>query len=106
SASNYTSTPPHSTLSLHDALPISRNTNAPTPPRGELAPESWTGLILGREGVKGLIPILHRGQALESLLDAFSVVPPDVLVDCLRSEEHTSELQSRFDLVCRLLLEK
>src|SRR5438067_6184415 len=25
--------------------------------------------------------------------------------DC-RSEEHTSELQSRFDLVCRLLLEK
>src|SRR5699024_11409637 len=25
---------------------------------------------------------------------------------CLRSEEHTSELQSRFDLVCRLLLEK
>src|SRR5207249_11957424 len=27
-------------------------------------------------------------------------------VDLLRSEEHTSELQSRFDLVCRLLLEK
>src|SRR5438067_3582245 len=26
--------------------------------------------------------------------------------DVLRSEEHTSELQSRFDLVCRLLLEK
>src|SRR5699024_12302649 len=26
--------------------------------------------------------------------------------DYLRSEEHTSELQSRFDLVCRLLLEK
>src|SRR5207249_7510309 len=24
---------------------------------------------------------------------------------CVRSEEHTSELQSRFDLVCRLLLE-
>src|SRR5438067_12856853 len=24
----------------------------------------------------------------------------------LRSEEHTSELQSRFDIVCRLLLEK
>src|SRR5438067_13927024 len=27
-------------------------------------------------------------------------------VDGQRSEEHTSELQSRFDLVCRLLLEK
>src|SRR5437868_9289968 len=28
------------------------------------------------------------------------------LAAALRSEEHTSELQSRFDLVCRLLLEK
>src|SRR5438067_6007479 len=27
-------------------------------------------------------------------------------LQCFRSEEHTSELQSRFDLVCRLLLEK
>src|SRR5699024_11418419 len=40
-------------------------------------------------------------------------VPQDVIdsaIDAdeigLRSEEHTSELQSRFDLVCRLLLEK
>src|SRR5437868_10665255 len=32
-------------------------------------------------------------------------VPARLLVDA-RSEEHTSELQSRFDLVCRLLLEK
>src|SRR5699024_12003033 len=30
----------------------------------------------------------------------------EALLDELRSEEHTSELQSRFDLVCRLLLEK
>src|SRR5699024_6583287 len=28
------------------------------------------------------------------------------VANALRSEEHTSELQSRFDLVCRLLLEK
>src|SRR5207249_7284958 len=28
------------------------------------------------------------------------------VIDDFRSEEHTSELQSRFDLVCRLLLEK
>src|SRR5690349_22822314 len=37
-------------------------------------------------------------------------VPADVLTchrtSCARSEEHTSELQSRRDLVCRLLLEK
>src|SRR5699024_11653342 len=29
-----------------------------------------------------------------------------IFISFLRSEEHTSELQSRFDLVCRLLLEK
>src|SRR5690349_22028468 len=33
-----------------------------------------------------------------------SSAPPSP--SCLRSEEHTSELQSRRDLVCRLLLEK
>src|SRR5699024_11555699 len=32
--------------------------------------------------------------------------PPLTVRDNGRSEEHTSELQSRFDLVCRLLLEK
>src|SRR5699024_11719587 len=31
---------------------------------------------------------------------------PSHRIGVLRSEEHTSELQSRFDLVCRLLLEK
>src|SRR5699024_12104724 len=35
------------------------------------------------------------------------ITPPDVATAFPpRSEEHTSELQSRFDLVCRLLLEK
>src|SRR2546421_8124356 len=29
-----------------------------------------------------------------------------IFIRCTRSEEHTSELQSRSDLVCRLLLEK
>src|SRR5690349_23554813 len=33
-------------------------------------------------------------------------VGADGAVDALRSEEHTSELQSRRDVVCRLLLEK
>src|SRR5207249_5313498 len=31
---------------------------------------------------------------------------PAGLIEPTRSEEHTSELQSRFDIVCRLLLEK
>src|SRR5437868_15350613 len=48
---------------------------------------------------------LFRSQALGIL---GRVPHPDVEHDLheLRSEEHTSELQSRFDLVCRLLLEK
>src|SRR5699024_11620379 len=35
-----------------------------------------------------------------------TVVATDPITGFDRSEEHTSELQSRFDLVCRLLLEK
>src|SRR5437868_12893026 len=41
----------------------------------------------------------HRGAQL------LAAVTP-VRAERVRSEEHTSELQSRFDLVCRLLLEK
>src|SRR5699024_9711063 len=41
------------------------------------------------------IAILQSSGALTAFVDLFT-----------RSEEHTSELQSRFDLVCRLLLEK
>src|SRR5437867_10800820 len=36
----------------------------------------------------------------------FLVAGAMILVPALRSEEHTSELQSPYDLVCRLLLEK
>src|SRR5699024_12660030 len=46
---------------------------------------------------------------LVPLVGKFHTVEPDTLQEGrveLRSEEHTSELQSRFDLVCRLLLEK
>src|SRR5256885_12602268 len=39
-------------------------------------------------------------------LDAHDEVPPVVDVRQRRSEEHTSELQSPCNLVCRLLLEK
>src|SRR5699024_11597120 len=38
-------------------------------------------------------------------IPAAKSMPNHVRLEC-RSEEHTSELQSRFDLVCRLLLEK
>src|SRR5699024_11438192 len=49
---------------------------------------------------------LHR-ELIEEL--KIEVVVSDEIFDVTRynrSEEHTSELQSRFDIVCRLLLEK
>src|SRR5699024_11807390 len=43
---------------------------------------------------------------LDIVFDAPRVIVILAVRAKLRSEEHTSELQSRFDLVCRLLLEK
>src|SRR5438067_3984026 len=50
---------------------------------------------------------IYRGEVF-TILGALADLRADVteIKDYLRSEEHTSELQSRFDLVCRLLLEK
>src|SRR5207249_5819497 len=49
----------------------------------------------------------ERGSAVVDLpTQQHGVVLVQGVVAVLRSEEHTSELQSRFDLVCRLLLEK
>src|SRR5699024_3996874 len=45
-------------------------------------------------------------EDLVSLLRQDPRVLKDDDIDRVRSEEHTSELQSRFELVCRLLLEK
>src|SRR5699024_12379485 len=47
----------------------------------------------------------HAGQPADSAADLGSL-QVGYLPITDRSEEHTSELQSRFDLVCRLLLEK
>src|SRR5690349_24019422 len=70
---NVTATTGIYTLSLHDALPISRRPSpSPPAPLPEYGGEGRLGARVGRR----------------------------------RSEEHTSELQSRRDLVCRLLPEK
>src|SRR5689334_23781717 len=55
--------------------------------------------------------LLERRQAvedalLEDLLRAREILEKRILDGLPRSEEHTSELQSQFHLVCRLLLEK
>src|SRR2546422_2143821 len=66
--------------------------HAPTPPRG--APALWPFLTRCFMTIKRL-------AALSGALRTFSWP-----IHCSRSEEHTSELQSRLHLVCRLLLEK
>src|SRR5688572_33091551 len=73
---NDTATTEIYTLSLHDALPIFDE---------------------GRHGAGDARPAARRGVLPSCLL---------LLRPRQRSEEHTSELQSQSNLVCRLLLEK
>src|SRR5690606_41946840 len=93
-------------LSLHDALPILGEAGAEhallrkTPTRGQhLEPE--------RE-----LHVAHLAQAHSNVGVLAVELDGAVVTTCLapgvalRSEEHTSELQSRENLVCRLLLEK
>src|SRR5699024_11608007 len=47
-----------------------------------------------------------RAAAWSLVPTVTAILRPAAISDRTRSEEHTSELQSRFDLVCRLLLEK
>src|SRR5436309_11523320 len=76
---NETSTTEIYTLSLHDALPISIGSCSTT------------------RRPKPSMPVTLRGLFVRMRIDER---PRS------RSEEHTSELQSRENLVCRLLLEK
>src|SRR5207249_10279817 len=72
----------------------------PRPPRSTLFP--YTTLFrspLAKRSLSARPPVkLPESQLARPL--------PSLRVKQSRSEEHTSELQSRFDLVCRLLLEK
>src|SRR2546422_8333355 len=74
------------------------------PPRSTLFP--YTTLFRSVEGGHGTVAA-HLRQPEHRLLThlGIGVAPGDVNRRC-RSEEHTSELQSRLHLVCRLLLEK
>src|SRR2546429_1505705 len=76
---NDTATTEIYTLSLHDALPIL--------------------LVFGQ-------PSAHDRQGTPGMNDASCMFDDTSLTYMTRSEEHTSELQSRLHLVCRLLLEK
>src|SRR5256885_6754277 len=91
---NDTATTEIYTLSLHDALPISHE-------------DVVVHVVLVRGGVDARDPQAPEFTLLR-LAVAVRVLPTalDVLLRRLRSEEHTSELQSPCNLVCRLLLEK
>src|SRR5690625_6980956 len=51
-------------------------------------------------------PLLENGIPIQHIEDNCNVPMYRTNIACERSEEHTSELQSRGHLVCRLLLEK
>src|SRR5690625_6846378 len=75
-------------LSLHDALPILRDARVRV-------------TLIDRNVYKTFQPLLYQ-------VATAGLNPRDVTMfrPAVRSEEHTSELQSRGHLVCRLLLEK
>src|SRR5438105_9314698 len=75
------------------------------PPRSTLFP--YTTLFRS-SGIRRDLRFLADDGKLTNLADRQTVAPYGLaaLQDAERSEEHTSELQSRVDLVCRLLLEK
>src|SRR5437867_5879609 len=74
------------------------------PPRSTLFP--YTTLFRSDElGVRH-VPARERSPAPADHLDHHALDPARERRRRRRSEEHTSELQSPYDLVCRLLLEK
>src|SRR5205807_3484601 len=105
---SHTPFPPHPpaaethSLSLHDALPIyspagggrPRLENGPDARARVRRPQAPERLGDGRRMMRKIIVHGH------------AVGHADDLESPLRSEEHTSELQSPCNLVCRLLLEK
>src|SRR5260370_23404820 len=83
---NDTATTEIYTLSLHDALPISHSPGHGKP---------WSA---------GACPPIPRTSP--RIRRTPHARRPDAIARRTRSEEHTSELQSHLNLVCRLLLEK
>src|SRR5207247_6284953 len=91
-------TPVTYTLSLHDALPIWAKQ-----PQDAIRVYARS---VDREGHHHDQDPQGEHPALGQRLGAHVGVAEERQPEAVESEEHTSELQSRVDLVCRLLLEK
>src|SRR5699024_12292446 len=97
--SPFTALPPPRiySLSLHDALPILLAWS-----------QAWRSSWVQSCSPSGT-PSWHSSSSFAAKLStamALATLPARAPPIPSRSEEHTSELQSRFDLVCRLLREK
>src|SRR5690606_39916472 len=93
---NATATTHIYTLSLHDALPIYNFL-------GSLVSTLIIFLIIG--ALYSII-VENRSEDTSVTISELALDIREGEVSEIRSEEHTSELQSRENLVCRLLLEK
>src|SRR5699024_11712603 len=94
------------TLSLHDALPILRPQNGDTT---STAPSQMFPAASGGPASSPGAPSCcwcwaSHWSVSRSMISPIRACGCVAVPDDTRSEEHTSELQSRFDLVCRLLL--
>src|SRR3712207_5997128 len=87
--------PPRSTLFPYTTLFRSCSCPPPRRPRRWRGPR-WTPPVCEPPGGLSIHPVTGLPE----------FAPGDDLAAAVRSEEHTSELQSRQYLVCRLLLEK
>src|SRR5699024_11227426 len=65
---------------------------------------TYSGNPLACVAALAVMEVIEEENLLERSIEIGDKV--EAFLKDLRSEEHTSELQSRFDLVCRLLLEK
>src|SRR5699024_11705538 len=66
-----------------------------------------TGTAIGKHTILTANHVVNNPEAHKPMSpSSLQNLRVNLLQEGSRSEEHTSELQSRFDLVCRLLLEK
>src|SRR5207244_12812944 len=95
-----------STLSLHDALPISRDTDDRDAPRFARWKEGIDDGLTHRSRLAGrrlqVHPQSRPGVDFDNAAALVFQRARNVRADHVRSEEHTSELQSPDHLVCRL----